>query len=77
MADYVYFDPEVQLLLEELCNHPTLQLALTSHPTLEERLAAIATHLNLVIDGHFELNALCALLTKELYQSRTSIILNH
>lgn len=75
-----YFPQEFLDLQQELIHHPDLQEKLANHPSseLEMRLAEIASHCEILLDDTYneeDLKRLCKILTKRLYESRTSLIL--
>ena len=82
MAVHQYFPPEILALQEELTKHPDVMEALgkTESMYFEDRLAAICTHLGILIDGDYDVDEICALceaITNKLYEKRTGIVLTH
>lgn len=68
-------------LQKEITQHPELQARLQNHPAdeFEIRLAEIAAYCNIVLHGDYlqlDLDNLCGILCKKLYEKRTMIILN-
>lgn len=79
MTYHQYFPPEILLLQEEITKHPDVQeaLAKTESMYFEDRLAAICTHLGILVDGDFDVDEICALaemITRKLYEKRTGIV---
>jgi len=82
MANFQYFPTEINQLQEEIYKHPdvTEMLGKVRSQYFEDRLAAICTHLNILVDGDYdidEISALCETITKKLYEKRTGICLTH
>lgn len=82
MAYHQYFPVEFINLQEEMTKHPDVVEAMSKCPSqfLEDRLAALCTHLGFEIDGEFdvdELSALAEVITKKLYEKRTGIASLH
>ena len=78
------FPQEVIALQEELTKHPELVKKLESAGLLESdissKLATIATHCGILVDGLYsvdEVVRLCGILERKLRESRTVIILPH
>ena len=82
MAYLDYFPQERIALQEELAHpaHQELWPLVAKHPPqeFELRLAEIAAYLGIVLDGYYsqeELNKLCDILTRKLYEKRTQIVI--
>ena len=81
MAYLEYFSPARLALQKELEHHPDLWPYLAKHPPaeFELRLAEVAAYCEIILDGYYspdDLDALCYLLVKKLYEKRTLIILS-
>lgn len=79
-----YFEPELLALQEEVANpaHTPLQLLLgkVAHQELYMVLAEVATYCGIILDGMYtnaDIIKLCEVLTRKLYEKRTSLILLH
>lgn len=80
MAYYEYYPKEFILLQDELFHHPELMTKLAEVPAedLGERLATIATHCGMLVDGYLDERGLATfadILTRKLYEKRSLIIL--
>jgi len=77
----VYFDERRIALNSELQYHPDICALLANHPITEFEimLSEIAAVFGIIVDGDYlpeDLNRLCEILTKKLYERRTMILLN-
>lgn len=79
-----YFEPELLALQEEIINpaHTPLQLLLNKQAgqDLYVILAEVATYCGIILDGMYtnaDMLKLCDVLTRKLYEKRTSIVLLH
>lgn len=83
MAHYEYFSPALILLQDELCNHPPAMSFIAANATgntPEEKLAALCTYCDILVDDTFnpkELDSLYDLVTRKLYEMRTGLIITH
>ena len=80
-ANLVYFSQERIALQSELAYHPDVCELVARHAPqeFEMRLAEIAAVFGIVLDGDYypaDLDKLCEILTKKLYERRSSIIIN-
>ena len=81
MVKLVYFSDARQALNRELMFHPECaeKLAHIAAENFELRLSEIASWFGIILDGDYypqDLDGLCEILTKKLYESRSGIILN-
>ena len=77
---YELFPDSIIALNQEVVNHPQLQYKLSQFrpDQLTEKLAAIATYCDIVIEGYFgeaELDNLCDMLTQKLRDKGSILIL--
>lgn len=80
MAHIEMFPAQLRDLQLEIRQHPTLVHDLTQINDLGEWFARVATSANVLVDGMYaikDLPGLCELLTRRLYESRTSLIVLH
>lgn len=82
MAYLEFFDPRRLALQRELLLHPDLVERIGQHAgsnaKFEVILSEIATEFKIIVDGAYypeELNKLCEILTKKLYERRSMILL--
>lgn len=82
MTYLTYFPPEALELQKECLLHPDLVKKLESAGVMEQdissKLAMIATHCNVVVDGDYTVDdiiGLCGHLTEKLQQMRTITVL--
>lgn len=82
MAHHQYFPVEFIHLQEEMLKHPDVvnYMGSVDSPYLEDRLAALCTFLDILVDDNFdvdELSDLAQMITNKLYERRTGICLTH
>lgn len=75
MADYTYFSPATIELQKELTSgyHDTLLMCLATTDDIADRMSAIATHCDVLIDDDFDQKKwddLCDTLRKILYEHK-------
>lgn len=75
-----YFSEEYIQLQKEIANHPTLVDILSNqpNPTLEVRLAEVATYCEVILNGDYlpvELQRLATLLTARLIKKRNDSVI--
>lgn len=82
MAYLEMFSPERLALQEELAHpaHQELWPLIAKHPPqeFELRIAEISAYLEVALDGYYtqaELNKLCDILTRKLYERRTGLVI--
>lgn len=81
MAKVIMFPEEILALNEEIMYHKDVQELLNQQPAgeFEIRLAAVAAHLGIVIDGTYseeDLRHLADICRKKLVEKRTLIVLS-
>lgn len=81
MAYLEYFSPQRLALQREIAQtgHENLWPLLANHPPseFEMRLAEIAAYCEVILDGVYsqeEIDKLCEILTRKLYEKRTGVI---
>ena len=71
----IMFPETVIQLQRELTNHPELCKKLQEEcSTVEDTLAAIATHCNLVVDGAYDMGELAGVLIDQLRKTRIIVV---
>ena len=71
------FPEAVLKFQEELQHHPELMAQLARYPSneTEVRMAAVATYLEVALDGLYTIEELCKVLLPRLWMKRSKIIL--
>ena len=68
--------PEVEWLRKELTNHPELsEKCIKEARDFEESLAMIATYCGIIVDGYYDVDEICGVLTRAL-QARRVVVVN-
>lgn len=72
---FQYFDQRQLDLQAELCHpaHAALRETLAQHDDITVQLAALATELEIILDGAYDQNDLCRMLCEQLKKRRLGI----
>ena len=74
MAYHEMLPQEMLDFQRELKNWPMISAEMQSQPSFEAQLGACAARLGILLDGMYNPLELCAMLTKKLYEMRTTEI---
>lgn len=78
---YEMFPESFLALQSEILKDPKLMehmaICCTERSSLEEKLAAICTYLNIAVDGMYDVDDMCDMLTKQLLSRNSLIIATH
>jgi hypothetical protein len=67
--------PEVAWLQKELTHHPELsEKCIKEAKDFEESLAMIATHCGIIVDGYYDVDEICEVLTRALQSKRIIVV---
>jgi hypothetical protein len=74
MTYHEMLPPEILALQQELKNWPMISEEAQATKSIEECLGTIAARLGILLDGMYDVPKLCEMLTKRLYEMRTTAI---
>ena len=71
LRNVVMFPEYIIEFQKELCQHPDVQACMIGSDSFETNLSRICTHLNILVDGVYDVEPLVNMLIKKLREKRT------
>ena len=73
-----YLELQKEILKDpKLQEHMMISLAAQTNTGIEEKLASIATYLNIAVDGMYDVDDLCHMLAHKLAEKNALVIITH